>query len=250
MSLMRVEDMAVELRARPVLRGVSLEIAAGECVALIGPNGAGKSTLIRAALGLLPFRGHSSLAALSPEARRRQVAFLPQNREIAWPVSVETIVGLGRSGSAPEDLRAVEAAMARTEITALRGRRADRLSGGEQARVLLARALAMETPLLLADEPVAGLDPAHQLAAMENFASLAAEGRGVLISMHDLGLAARWCSRAVLLDQGVIRADGPPREVLSADNLAAIYNVEAHIADGPLGMVLQPIARLRKTVSG
>lgn len=244
MTLLRVENLHASLRNRPIVNGVSLEIAPGECVALIGPNGAGKSTLIRAALGLIPHQGQSSLAALPPAERKRRAAFLPQSREIAWPVTVETIVALGRDGTGPEDHRAIEAAMTRTEITALRERRADRLSGGEQARVLLARALAMGTPLLLADEPTAGLDPAHQIAAMETFAALAAEGRGVLVSLHDLGLAARWCNRAILLDHGIIKADGPPRDVLTAANLASTYGVRAHIGEGAEGMIVQPVARL------
>ena len=244
MSLLRVEDLHVNLRGRRVLRGVSVEIEAGQVTALIGPNGAGKSTLLRAALGLVPGRGRASLAELPPRARAKAAAFLPQAREIAWPVTVETIVALGRDGTAEDDRAAIEGAMRRTDTLALRHRRADRLSGGEQARVLLARVLAQDAPLLLADEPTSGLDPAHQIAAMETFAALSAEGRGVLVSLHDLGLAARWCGRVVLLSEGRIVADGPPRDVLTPGNLAETYGIKADIAYSETGMTVQPVARL------
>lgn len=246
MSLFAVENLTVRYRDRLALDGATLRVEAGECVGLIGPNGAGKSTLLMAALGLIPSEGRSSLAALAGDERARRVAFLPQAREIAWPVTTETIVGLGveARGGAPDDRKAIDAAMARTDALQFRGRRADRLSGGEQARVLMARVLAQDTPLILADEPTSGLDPAHQIAAMETFAGLAAEGRAAIISLHDLGLAARWCSRLVILDRGRIVADGPPASVLTAESLARIYGVTAHIAATPAGLVIQPMDRV------
>ena len=249
--LLRLENLTVSLGGRPVVEDVSLTVAAGECVGLIGPNGAGKSTLMRAALGLIPAEGRSSLAALGPGARALRAAWLPQTREIAWPLSVEAVVTLGRTPhrrrAAPlsaADCRAVEAALRRMELIELRTRPATELSGGEQARVLIARVLAQETPLILADEPTAALDPAHQIATLELFRSLAEEGRAVLVSLHDLGLAARWCTRLVLLDRGRIVADGAPRAVLTPARLAAVYGVEAHIAETPAGLVVQPLRRL------
>ncbi|MGC9368109.1 MAG: ABC transporter ATP-binding protein, partial [Paracoccaceae bacterium] len=227
MSLLRVENLSVTLRGRPVFRDVSFAIGPGEVVGLIGPNGAGKTTLMRAALGLIPAEGQSSIAALEPRARARAAAWMPQSREIAWPVSVETLVMLGRTphlaaGQSPsdQDRAVVESALERMGLTALRARAATRLSGGEQARVLIARALAQDTPLVLADEPIASLDPAHQISTMRTFSALAEEGRAVLVSMHDLGLAARHCNRLILLGEGRLIADGPPGEVLTAERLA------------------------------
>ncbi|MEO1611060.1 MAG: ABC transporter ATP-binding protein [Pseudomonadota bacterium] len=252
MTLLALSDLRVRLGGKPVVDGANLCIEAGECVGLIGPNGAGKSTLMRAALGLIPFEGASSLAALPPRERALAAAWLPQAREIAWDLNVETLVDLGRAphrrfGSAPSaaDRAAVDAALERTEVEAFRDRPATRLSGGEQARVLLARALAQDAPLLMADEPIASLDPARQIATMETFAALAAEGRAVLTALHDLGLAARWCDRLILMREGRIVADGPPRDVLTPDRLRDVYRVEAHIAEAETGLIVQPMRRCR-----
>ncbi|WP_137932287.1 ABC transporter ATP-binding protein [Mesorhizobium comanense] len=251
MSLLSVSGLRVSLGGKPVLHGVSLDIAAGEFVGLIGPNGAGKSTLLRAALGLV--RGEGRIAidgseTLSIRQRARRVAYLPQERDIAWPVSVEMLISLGRAphGTAfsrlgAEDIEAIDRAMTRMEISAFRDRPATELSGGEKARALIARALAQGAPLLLADEPTAGLDPSHQIASMQVFADVASEGRAVVASMHDLGLAARWCSRLVLLDRGVVVADGAPRAVLTAERLRTIYGVEAYLGEAMGGMVIQPM---------
>ncbi|MRX51390.1 ATP-binding cassette domain-containing protein [Paracoccus sp. S-4012] len=246
MTLLTLDRLTVSLRGRRVLSDLSLDVREGEFVGLLGPNGAGKTTLMRAALGLVPFEGTSSLAALPPRLRARRAAWLPQAREIAWPISVERLVALGRTPHAPgpADRAAVEAALARMDLGALRHRTATRLSGGEQARVLIARALAQETPLLVADEPTAGLDPAHQLAAMASFAGLAAEGRGVLVSLHDLGLAAQSCTRVVVLAPGGVgvAADGPPEAVLTPDLLARVFGIEAVRVETPRGPMLQPVA--------
>ena len=246
MSLLSLENLTVRRGPCPVVDDVTLSVAAGDCIGLIGPNGAGKTTLLRAALGIERFAGRSSLAALPAAARAQAASFLPQARQIAWPVDVETLVGLGRLPHAgarpgPADAAAVDAALARMGLEGFRHRIATRLSGGEQARVLIARALAQETPLLLADEPIAGLDPAHQLSSMEVFAGLAAEGRGVMVALHDLGLAARFCTRLVLMHMGRVVADGPPAAVLSDENLAAVFRIRAWHAEGPAGPVLQPL---------
>ncbi len=243
-----LSGLSVQLRSRAVLRDVSLRIAPGEVVGLIGPNGAGKTTLMRAALGLVPAQGRSSLMQLSQAERARAVAWLPQAREVAWPVSVETLVGLGRlphpAASPAANARAVQAALAEMQLTHMRDRTATRLSGGELARVLIARALAQEAPLVLADEPVAGLDPAHQIACMRSFARLAGQGRAVLVSLHDLGLAARFCTRLVMLTAGQIVADGPPDQVLTADLLCRHFHITAHIQHGPQGLIVQPLDNL------
>jgi len=244
MTALTCTDLTVMRGPCPVVDRVSLTVAPGEVVGLIGPNGAGKTTLMRAALGLLPHRGQSSLAALTPAARARAAAWLPQAREIAWGISVEALVGLGRvphADGAADDARAVAAALARTDLTAFADRPATALSGGEQARVLLARALAQEAPLLIADEPIGGLDPAHQIATMQAFRDLAAEARGVLVSLHDLGLAARFCDRLVLLQAGRKVAEGPPAAVLDADRLANVFGILAWRAETPFGPVIQPV---------
>lgn len=245
MSLLVLENLMVARGARRVLDGVSLTVGEGEFVGLLGPNGAGKTTLLRAALGLMPHGGRSSLSALPLAQRARAAAFLPQSREIAWPVSVESVVALGRAPHGGGGAAAVERAMQRMDLAAFRDRPATDLSGGEQARVLIARALAQDTPLLLADEPVAGLDPAAQLRTMQVFAALAAEGRGVVASIHDLGLAALHCTRLVLLHEGRIAADGPARDVLTDDTLARVFGVRGFHADTPDGPVFQPLATVR-----
>ncbi|WP_323005778.1 ABC transporter ATP-binding protein [Pseudorhodobacter sp.] len=248
MTLLSTSNLSVTLRGRAVLTDVSLTLAAGEVVGLIGPNGAGKTSLMRAALGLLPHRGASSLARMSPRDRGRAVAWMPQTREIAWPVSVETLVTLGRTphlapGQRPSDAdrAAVTRALDRMALGSLRHRTATRLSGGEQARALIARALAQETPLLMADEPIAGLDPAHQIATMHCFAGLAKGGHSVLVSLHDLGLAARFCTRLVVLDKGVIVADGTAQTVLTPQLLRDTFGITAWFETTSQGPVFQPL---------
>lgn len=249
MTLLAVQNLSVDLGGRPVLRGVSFDIGKGEMVGLIGPNGAGKSTLMRAALGLIPSDGVSTLADLPPAARAKQAAWMPQSREIAWPVTVESLITLGRMPHGQRgtvaDRRAVDAAIERMDLGGFRQRIATQLSGGEQARVLIARALAQDTPLLMADEPTAGLDPEHQIATLDTFGSLARDGRGVILSLHDLGLAARWCTRLILLDGGRILADGPPGDVLSDDLLARAFRIRAYHADTPDGRIVQPTGVIR-----
>ncbi len=250
MSLLSVHGMGVRRDGRDVLTDVSFDLAASEVVGLIGPNGAGKTTLLRAALGLQPATGGSSLRDLAPAARARQAAFLPQSREVAWPVSVEMLVALGRSphlgpgGMNADDRAAVDRALDRMEIAALRHRPATELSGGEQARALIARVLAQETPLILADEPTAGLDPGAQIATMEVFAGLASEGRGILVSMHDLGLAARHCTRILVVADGRLVADGAPLDVLTPGLLAGVFGITARFEVTNAGPVFQALSVL------
>ncbi len=240
MTLLALSSLTVRLGARAVVDGVDLTVSEGEFVGLLGPNGAGKTTLLRAALGLERFAGASDLAALPPAARARRAAFLPQRREIAWPMPVEAVVALAR----PRDPGAVDRVIARLELEPLRRRIATELSGGEQARVLIARALAQEAPLLIADEPTAGLDPAAQLGVMEVFAGLASAGGAVIASLHDPGLAVRHCSRLVVLDRGRVAADGPPAVVLTDELLARVFGIRAWRAETPEGPVFQPIGRV------
>lgn len=247
MSLLSVRNLTVTRGECPVVDDVSFDIEPAEVVGLIGPNGAGKTTLMRGALGLLPSSGSSSLADMAARTRARAAAWMPQSREIAWPVTVEALVTLGRIPhvpATPEDRAAVDRALERLELAGFRDRVATRLSGGEQARVLLARVLAQETPLTLADEPIAGLDPAHQLATMEVFRDLAAEGRAALVALHDLGLAARYCTRLLLMHRGRLVADGKSRDVLSEMNLREIFGVRARFEDDGDGPVFQLLERV------
>lgn len=238
--LLRTESLSVTRNGRAVVSGVSFTVEAGEFVGLVGPNGAGKTSLLRACLGLLPSTGTSNIADLAPAERARRAAWLPQTREIAWPVDVASVVALGRLPYLPRgtrmaeaDARAVDAAIRAMDLDGFANRTATRLSGGEQARVLIARALAQETPLRLADEPISGLDPAHQIATMQLFADLAKQGRGVVTALHDLSLAARFCTRLLLLDQGRLVADGPPRDVLNDENVAHVFRIRgAFLGDG------------------
>ena len=248
MTLLSLDTLTVRRGDCPVVDHVNLDVSAGECVGLIGPNGAGKTTLMRAALGLEPFSGASSLAVLDAVARAKAAAFLPQSRQIAWPVDVETLVALGRIPHLPRgakpgaaDRAAIDDALNRLGLDGFRRRIATQLSGGEQGRVLIARALAQQTPLLLADEPIAGLDPAHQIATMQVFADLAAEGRAVVVSLHDLGLAARHCTRLVLMHRGRVVADGAPDQVLTPDLMAQVFGISIWRQDSPLGPVFQPM---------
>lgn len=237
MTLLSVSGLSVSLAGAKVLDDVSFAVQPGEFVGLIGPNSAGKSTLLRAILQLLPATGSVRIADRDASAMRAKeraclVSYLPQERDVAWAVTVEMLVSLGRAPRQPTfaplgeaDRVAVHAAMRRMDVTHLGNRAATELSGGELARVLIARALAQETPLLLADEPAAGLDPLHQIALMRTCSSLAGEGRAVIASLHDLGLAARWCSRIILLHRGQILSDGAPETVLSEPNIKSAYGV-------------------------
>jgi len=248
MSLLSVQNLSVTLRNRPVLQDVSFDIKPGEFVGLLGPNGTGKTSLMRAALGLLPATGHSSHAEMSASERARAVSWMPQSREIAWPIPVEKLVALGRLPHLPQGLRLpaadqalIDQAISRMGLERFRQRAASRLSGGEQARALIARALAQDTPLLMADEPAAGLDPAHQISTMEVFAALADEGRSALVSLHDLGLAARHCTRLILLAEGGILADGTPAQVLTPDLMARAFGISVWHQNTAQGPVFQPL---------
>lgn len=243
MTLLELERIGAVRDGRRVLDAVSANIGPGEVVGLLGPNGAGKTTLLRACLGLQPVSGRVTLGgrpvgALSPRERALRAAYIPQDRGIAWPVTVAALVALGRiphRAGAAADRKAVDAALAALDLEALRDRPATALSGGERARVLIARALAQEAPLVLADEPSAGLDPAHALALIARFRELAAAGRGVLVALHDLGLAARGCDRLLLLEAGRLVADGPPEAVLTPATLSRVYGITAHMGRDALG---------------
>ncbi len=230
------------------LRGVSLNLRAGEVTAICGPNGAGKSSLLSCLGGLLkPAEGAVTLdgvplARMHHEARARALGYLPQTPEVAWDVSVETLAGLGRlpwRTSAAEDSAAVAAALAALDLLAFAHRPVPQLSGGERARALLARVLAGTPGWLLADEPLANLDLAHQLALLAHLRSCAGQGMGVVLVLHDLALAMNHADRVLVLDQGLLAADGPPELALAEPVLEQVWGVSARWLGEPGGRALQ-----------
>jgi iron complex transport system ATP-binding protein len=261
MVTIRCQGLAVDLGRRRILTDIELDFAAGTLVGVIGPNGAGKSTLARAMLNLLvPAAGSVEIdgidiARLSPPELARRIAFLPQGQALHWPLSVERLVGLGRlphlapfSRIGAADQAAIEAAMRDAGVLPFRDRIASELSGGERARVMLARALATEAPALIVDEPLASLDPGHQIDVMTLLARRARAGALVIVVLHDLAAAARYCDRLVLLDSGKVVGDGRPADVLSDAALATVYGItvwRGEIAEKPLVVPLR-----RNTVVG
>ena len=250
--------LSVRLGGRRVLESVSLKVAPGVLVGVIGPNGAGKSTLLRAMLGLVqPDAGGvtidgSPIGMLPRQELARRVAYLPQGQTIHWPLSVERLVSLGRlphlapmSRMADRDRAAIERALMRTDVAQFRDRVATELSGGERARVMLARALAVEARGLIVDEPLASLDPGHQIDVMALLRREAEAGALVIVVLHDLTTAARYCDRLVLLDGGTVIADGSPVEVLTAERLQSVYGISARIERGEGGLLVVPTDRMR-----
>ena len=239
-AALSVTKAAVSLGGRPVLTGIDLTVRRGEFVAVVGPNGAGKTTLLRAIAGLVPASGDvtvgtSHLTRLSLAERARRIAYLPQGHVFHWPLPVADIVALGRlprgAGADPSaaDRDAVARAMEATGIADHAERLVTTLSGGERARVALARVLATEAEIILADEPTASLDPRYQLIVLGILKRHAEAGGTVLAVLHDLGLAARQAGRLIVLDHGRIVADGPPRDVLTKARLAETFGVNAQI---------------------
>lgn len=243
MSLIAARGLSVALGGAVILDGLDLAVEAGEMLGLIGPNGAGKTTLLKTLAGLVaPAAGtvllrDRPLGDIDRTTRARALAYLAQGGGPHWPVSTRMLVEMGRlphldpwRGPGSADRAAVEHAMADCDVAGLADRPAMDLSGGELARVLLARALAGEPALLLADEPTAGLDPAHQLDVMGLLTGLARAGRAVIVVMHDLTLATRFCTRLALLDDKTIVAEGAADDVLSPERLARHYGIAAHRA--------------------
>ena len=254
-AVLAADDVRVALGGRPVLAGVSARFAPGAVSVVLGPNGAGKSTLLACLAGLRPpdggkvTLGDRPITGWLPPERARALGFLPQIPEIAWPVSVETLVGLGRlpwrgASSAAEDKAAIAAALDTVGMSAFARRDATSLSGGERARVLLARALAGAPRFLLADEPLAGLDPGRQLDAIALFRAQAAAGLGVVLTLHDLPLAARVADRLLLLHEGRLVAEGTPADVLTPERLAQVYGIRARVAAGETGLAIDLVERL------
>jgi len=255
MSLLSCSRLGVAISGKTILNAVSLTIDVGKVTAIVGPNGAGKSTLLSCLAGLRePSSGSvmlddAVLSGMKPRDRARRLAFLPQTPEIAWSVEARTLIELGRTpfvgarGQTEADRAAVDRAMTAANVRAFEHRIVDTLSGGERARVLIARALAGEPEWLLADEPLTGLDPAHQLDAAALFRRLADDGTGVIVTLHDLSMALRMADRIVVLAEGGVLADDPPATALTPEVLKRAYGVEATLTQGPGGPLIDVIRR-------
>jgi iron complex transport system ATP-binding protein len=248
-------QLGVVLGGKAVVSDVSLTFRAGEVTAVVGPNGAGKSTLLSCLAGLRAptsgqvALGEADLHAMKARERARRLAFLPQTPEIAWAVEALTLIELGRTpfvgarGLAAEDVAAVDRALVAAGVQAFERRLVDTLSGGERARVLIARALAGEPRWLLADEPLTGLDPGHQLDAAALLRRLAGTGMGVIVTLHDLSMALRVADRVVVLAEGRVLSDEPPSTALTPEVLKQAYGVEATLTQGPGGPLIDVIRR-------
>ena len=251
------KDLAVVLAGRRVLADVIVTLQPGRVTAILGPNGAGKSTLLKALAGLVApasggvTLGDRSIAALPDRECAARIGYLPQAAAVHWNVTAREVVALGRvphrapfAGPSAQDHACIAAALAATETAALADRPVAELSGGERARVLLARVLAGEPDWLLADEPLASLDPAHQLDVLARLRAVADAGSGVVLVLHDLHLAARIADDAVLMRGGRIVAAGPADAVLTAPLIAEAYGVDVEIGVTPGGQrFILPIAR-------
>jgi iron complex transport system ATP-binding protein len=256
---LEIRDLSVELGRQPIVTDVRLDVAAGAWVSVIGPNGAGKTTLVHAIAGLLPYRGTVRLwgrpiEELGRRERARLVAVVPQLPTIPLGVTVEQYVLLGRTPhlgllavEGPRDLESVASALDRLDLGWAASRRMETLSGGELRRVILARALAQEAPLLLLDEPTTGLDLGQQLRVLELVDELRrTEGLTVVATMHDLTLAGRFAQRFALLSGGRLVAEGTRAEVLAPHVIAEHYGAVVRVIDdGELGFVVVPISEAK-----
>ncbi len=237
-AIVAADKVSVSIGDARVVETATFRLARGMLTALVGPNGAGKTTLMRAVAGLIAAEGTitidgRALESMSPRERARVLAYLPQGAVFHWPLRVDAIVTLGRyphgdafSSPTPDDRRAVAAALAATAIAQFASRPVTTLSGGERARVALARALATQAPVLLADEPTVSLDARHQLVVMQLLQDAARAGAAVLAVIHDLTLAARFADRVLMMQAGRVVAEGETATILQPDRIADIFGVE------------------------
>jgi iron complex transport system ATP-binding protein len=228
-----------------VLDGASLGVAPGEVLGVVGPNGAGKTSLLRAGLGLMPLEAGQALLGgrpvgdLNPVERARLVGYLPQERRLAWNLPALDVAALGAPDlPLAQAITVARERLERVGVADLADRGVLDMSGGERARVLLARLLATRAPVLVADEPVAGLDPDAQLLTLYLLRAEAAAGAAVVVTLHDLGLAARSCDRVLVLDHGRVAAEGTPLAALTPEVLARVFRLDGTLMETPAGLTL------------
>jgi iron complex transport system ATP-binding protein len=255
MTLLTAENLGVTLSGRTVLSDVSLSLSPGHLVALVGPNGAGKTTLLRALAGLVPSTGAvhirgDALTSLPLRERARRFAYLPQGHVVHWPLPARDIVALGRfphgvtdpARMTEKDIDAVSRAMQAADVVEFADRRVTELSGGERSRVALARVLAVEAPVILADEPIASLDPRHQIDVMKSLRTAADGGVLVIVVTHDLGLAARFADRVMVLSAGRLVSQGAAADALSEQVMHDVFRISAYRAEYRNESVIVPWA--------
>ena len=248
MTKLVAHKASFEVAGTSILRDVTVSLQPGELVAILGPNGAGKTSLLRALMGLTKISSGSAelngvmCYEMAPQDRARLVSYLPQRRPLAWPNRVIDVVALGRfaHGAAlgrlnPEDAAAVADAITACDLNKLAERATTTLSGGELARVHFARAIAAKTPLLVADEPVAELDPRHQIRIADLLRHYVDDGGGALVVLHEIALAARVADRLVWMKSGRIFAEGTPAETLTSQMMEDVYGVRAHVGNDEHG---------------
>jgi iron complex transport system ATP-binding protein len=251
------QGVSVTLAGRIVLKDISLSLSSGHLVALAGPNGAGKTTLLRALAGLVPSDGAihvgaDVLSSLTLRERARRIAYLPQGHIMHWPLPARDIVALGRYPHGATDparltLRDTEAvlrSMQAADVVEFSERRVTELSGGERSRVALARVLAVEAPVILADEPTSSLDPRHQLDVMKCLRAAADRGVLVIVVTHDLGLAARFADTVLVLSDGRLVSQGAPGEALSEEIVGEVFRISAYRAEYQREAVIVPWAEI------
>lgn len=231
--MLAAENLTLRRGGRSVVEGLTASLAPGRITAIVGPNGAGKSSLLLALAGLLEPAGGAvsldgtALGAMSARGRAQAIGYLPQSPDIAWDVSVASLVALGRLPWRDRGSAEVEAALAALDLGALRHRPVSRLSGGERARVLLARVLSGCPRWILADEPLAALDLGHRDALVAHLKVCAAAGQGVAIVLHDLALAMNHADHVLVLDEGRLVAEGPPAVALAAERITRVWGIDA-----------------------
>jgi iron complex transport system ATP-binding protein len=253
--MLAAQQLEVKLSGRTVLHDVSLSLSSGHLVALVGPNGAGKTTLLRALAGLVSSTGTvevagDRLSSLALRERAKRFGYLPQGHLVHWPLPAKDVVALGRyphgatdpARLSPRDEAAVLRAMQATNVVEFAERPVTELSGGERSRVALARVLAVEAPIVLADEPTASLDPRYQIDVMINLRGAADRGVLVVVVTHDLGLAARFADTVLVLSDGRLVAQGKPAEALSEQVMADVFRISAYRADYRNEAVILPWA--------